>query len=198
MAPVLVATICYDPAMLWKMLTPDQWSALGTVVSAVIAALNLVVVIILLRYTKGATESSRAQAAVAIKTLRDLNEAKKRENGLELHRIHGRLQDLNEQFLALEWELKSIHFDPTKWKVLPDDWHQIIYAVIEYWPAGVEKTTNLEQELRQIDFRLRCLAMPISNESYQTGREETKKVVSETLPLVREVWEQMMESASKE
>ncbi|HMH15801.1 MAG TPA: hypothetical protein VK578_22060 [Edaphobacter sp.] len=37
---------------------------------------------------------------------------------------------------------------------MPDDWHQIIYAVIEYWPAGVEKTTTLETELRQIDFRL--------------------------------------------
>ena len=51
--------------MHWRMLTTDQWSALGTVVSAVIAFLNLVVVVILLRYSKGATESARAQAAVA-------------------------------------------------------------------------------------------------------------------------------------
>ena len=155
--------------MHWRMLTRDQWSALGTVVSAVIAFLNLVVVVILLRYSKGATESARAQAAVAAQTLLELNEAKMRETRLELHRIHGRLQDLNEEFLVLESELQSIHFDSAKWKVLPDDWHQIIYAVIEYWPAGVEKTTTLEQELRQIDFRLRCLAMPLSNESYQNG-----------------------------
>ena len=96
------------------MLTTDQWSALGTVVSAVIAFLNLVVVVILLRYSKGATESARAQAAVAAQTLLELNEAKMRETRLELHRIHGRLQDLNEEFLVLEWAHQSIHFDSAK------------------------------------------------------------------------------------
>jgi len=29
------SSICYDPAMHWRMLTPDQWSALGTVVTRV-------------------------------------------------------------------------------------------------------------------------------------------------------------------
>ena len=126
--------ICYDPAMIGRTLMPEQWSALGTIVSAVIAALNLIVVIILLRYSKGATESARAQAAVAVRTLAELNDEKKRENGRDLHRIHGRLQDLNEQFLVLEWELQSIRFEAANWKVLPNDWHQVICAVIDFWP----------------------------------------------------------------
>lgn len=165
--------------------------------SAVVAALNLVVVIVLLVYTKAATQSAKAQAVIAINTLAELKVEKQRESWRELHRVQGQLQDLNQQFLVLEWELRNIYFKPADWKVLPDDWYRIIAAVVEFWPQGGEKIADLGNELRKIDFNLRCLALPLSDEGFHKGKQDVAAMVSSAHPLINEVWEAMMGAVVK-
>lgn len=93
--------------MIWRLLTPEQWSALGTMLSAVAAFLNLVVVIILLRYSRNATASAQAQAGVAMRTLLELDAEKKLQ---DLIRPQGRLKDLGDALQAMEQAIDSVHF----------------------------------------------------------------------------------------
>jgi hypothetical protein len=165
--------------------------------SAGIAAMNLIVVIVLLVFTKAATQSAKAQAIIAVNTLAELKAEKYKEAWKELHRVQGRFQDLNQQFLVLEWQLRDIHFRAEDWKVLPDDWYGIIFTAIEFWPEGCEKMVDLGHKLRELDFNLRCLAMPLSNEAFHKGKQEIADLVSATHPLVREAWEGMMGAAAR-
>jgi hypothetical protein len=169
-------------------------------VSAVVALLNLFVVIILLRYTKNATASARAQAEVAIRTLAELDDEKKLQNVekelqnlRELERAQGRLKDLGDALLVLEQASQSTHFSADQWKAKPTDWHEIIGPVIRVWPDGIQKTVALEQKLRAIDINLQCLASaPMDNEHFHEGKAHLKDIVHETQSLVREIWEGMM------
>jgi hypothetical protein len=182
-------------AMFWRLLTPDQWSALGTVISAVAALVNLVVVIVLLFYTKAATASALAQARVAAQTLTELNLEKRLQNGRELIRAQGRLKDLGDALLVLSQAADSVSFAPDQWKAKPLDWHEMTDAVIRIWPGGIPRVGNLEQRLRAIDIDLQCLACAPVNDRFNQGRAHLKGLLGETLPLVREIWEGMMEGA---
>ena len=192
-------SVCYYRAMFWKLLTPDQWSALGTVVSAFIALLNLIVVVVLLRYTKAATESAQAQAAVALRTLAELDEQKKRENGRAFRVAEGELKDLGDALLVLETACHSTHFAADQWQAKPRNWHQITSAVIQCWPAGIQQTLALEQRLRAIDINLRCLASaPLMPEKYHDGKSHLQELVRETRPLAKEIWEGMVSALAQE
>jgi hypothetical protein len=183
--------------MFWESMTPDQWSALGTVVSAVIAVLNLVVVIVLLVFTKEATASARAQAALAVRTLFELDLEKKLQKGRDTLRTQGRLKDLGDMLLVLEQALQNVHFAPNEWKGKPADWHEMADAVIQVWMDGIPKVTELEQRLRAIDIRLRRLAgAPMSNADFHRERADLKDSVHETEALVAEVWKGLMNAAT--
>lgn len=184
--------------MFWKLFSPDQWSAVGMVVSAFVAVLNLIVVIILLRYNRRTTSilqkqslDAHAQTAVAVQTLVELTEEKKRQNGRELLRTTGRLLDLNDQMLGLEGATRSIKFEPSAWKLKPPDWHEVRSAVIEYWPEGTDRILVLERKLREIDLDLQLLSSPLSNEEFWAGREHLKQLLDGARPLLSEIAEEI-------
>lgn len=164
-------------------------------ISAAIAVLNLVVVIMLAIYTKNATASARAQAEVAVRTLGELDLEKKLQNSRELMRAEGCLKDLGDNLLVLEKAIQSIHFRPEEWKAKPSDWHEIADAVICMFPLGSHKVADLQEKMRTIDIRLQFLASaPLDNERYHEGKDDLKGLVHETHSLIREVWEGMMKA----
>lgn len=183
--------------MFWKLLTPDQWSALGTVVSALIAVLNLVVVIVLLIFTKNATESARAQAEIAKRTLVELTIEKQLQNGRDVLRTQGRLKDLGDTLVVLEQALQSTRFVPDQWKAKPSDWHEMGNTVTRIWVEGAQRMLELEQRLRAIDVRLgRLASAPIVTENFNQEKADLRDFVHETRPLVAEVWNGMMNVAT--
>jgi hypothetical protein len=155
------------------------------------------VVIILLIYTKNATASARAQAAVAVRTLTELNLEKKLQNGREIVRTQGRLKDLGDMLLGLEQALQSTRFASEEWEAKPSDWHEMMDTVIQIWPGGIPKVSVLEQRLRAIDLRLRRLASaPMVNEVFHQEKANLKDFVHETGPFVAEVWNGMMNAVA--
>jgi hypothetical protein len=181
--------------MLLQHLTPDQWSALGTVVSAVVAVLNLIVVVILLVFTRNATKAAQAQAAVAMRTLAELEEDKRRENGRMLRHAEAQLQDVGEKLLLLRSATRSVHFAAEHWRVRPEDWHEVSGAIIFFWPEGIPQAMEFDKKLREIDLDLQALAhVPVSNESRHEGLEHICKLVDEAHPLMGEIWDGLIRS----
>ncbi len=182
--------------MMWKILTPEQWSAVGTAVSAIAAVLNIIVVVFVVIYTRSATRSAQAQAAVALRTLAELNDEKKRQRCASLMEAEARLKDLGQTLLVLEGAIVSIHFDAGQWKARPDDWHQVTNTVLAFWPDGTQKAVKLDNQLRDIDLNLQSLAhLPLSNESWRAGEEHLRESVHRTHPLAKEIWESIMAAA---
>ena len=181
--------------MPWTGLSPDQWTAFGTVLSAAVAAVNLIVVIILVRYNrrtidilKEQSSDIRAQAAVALETLSELREDRKLLNGRRVLRAYGRLQDLNDIFLVVRGEIgkdvfKAIDHNP----LMPDDWHDISAAVMESWPQGVERTADLERKIRLIQMDISFLCKPLNPAATKEGIAHLDGLVVEALELLREI-----------
>jgi len=181
--------------MFWTWLTPDQWSAFGTVLSAAVAALNLIVVIILVRYNKKTIEilreqstDTRAQAQVALETLSQLQEDRRLLGGRRVLRAYGRLQDLNDIMLIIRGEIdKDLFTAKDHNPLMPDDWHEISSAVMESWPQGIEMTALLERKLREIQMDISFLFKPITQKSTKEGINHLGSLLSEALELVREL-----------
>lgn len=189
--------------ILWARLTSEQWSAVGTVVSAIAAVLNLAVVLILVGYNKRTTrimtqqaQDTRAQTSIALRTLAELNLEKSIQNNDQVLRVQGCLKDLGDLFLVLEQALNSIKFVASDWKAKPQNWHEIGSTISRVWPQGISKITALEQRLRAIDINLKCLAeAPLDNNDFWARKATLKTAIVETTPLIREIWEGMIESA---
>lgn len=165
--------------------------------SAVVASINLLLVVILLRYTKSATTSARAQAEVALRTLGELNDEKKLQREREFLRAESRLKDWGDRLVVLERAMDSVRFKADEWSPKPADWHEVIDVAIRACPVA-EKVMELQQKLRALDIGLQSLAAaPLDNEQYFRMKDKLKGLVHETQPLLREIWEQMIETANR-
>jgi hypothetical protein len=177
----------------WKWLTPDEWSALGTVVSAVVALLNLIVVVILLVYNRKTlgmlvmqTLATQAQAKVAEHTLSELIRETGKQNGREVTRTTGRPQDLNTDLGILLGVTTSLTLEaPQHYPVRPDGWQEMLAVIIEYWPDGMPLVSDLDSKLREIDSDLRLLSKSLTKESRDAGIAHLTQLLIEAIPLVR-------------
>lgn len=181
--------------MFWKWLSPDQWTALGTALSAAVAALNLIVVVILVRYNKRTIDilkeqsaDTRAHAAVALETLYQLKEDRRLLNGRRVLRAYGRLQDLNDVFLVVRGEINKAVFNAEEHNpLMPDDWHDISAAVMESWPKGIESTAILERKIREIQMDISFLSKRLNPEVNEEGVAHLDRLLAEALVLLREI-----------
>jgi hypothetical protein len=190
--------------MFWKLLSADQWSALATVVSAIVSILNLTVVWILLRYNRATMEilkaqsiDTREQTSVALQTLSALHREKQFQNGRELMRTYGRLLDLNDRFLVLLQEIKHTGSDAAHQRpIKPEDWFEISAAVCEAWPAGTQRTLDLDLLLRRIDIDVALLPLVPEHDRITGGFIHLNELVSQAQPLVREIATSLLEDGS--
>lgn len=185
----------YYVAMFWKCFTPDEWSAFGTVLSAGVASLNLIVVIILVAYNrmtinllKEQSRDTRAQAQVAIETLSELKSERKLLAGRRVLRAYGRLQDLNDIFLIAKGEIEKELFKAADHNpLMPDDWHDISIVVMESWPQGIERTAVLERKIREIQMDVSFLCKPLNPQTARDGTAHLVQLLGEALELLREI-----------
>jgi hypothetical protein len=186
------------------LLTPDQWSAFGTVLSSAIAFLNLIVVIILVGYNrrtinvlKEQSSDTRAQAQVAMETLSQLKEDRRLLSGRRALRAYGRLQDLNDIFVVIKGEiLKDIFKAEDHNPLMPDDWHDISIAVMETWPQGIERTAILENKIRAIQMDIYLLCKPLNLGATGQGIAHVDQLLTEALELLRGIGSDMLHHAT--
>jgi hypothetical protein len=191
--------------MVWKWLTPDQWSAFGTVLCAAVAILNLIVVGILvylnkrtLDILKEQSQDLRTQAQVALQTLSELSREKRLQNERQLTRVIGRLHDLNDAVLVVEGLIEAAAFRALDCQPLkPSDWHEVESSLFEAWPQGIETTANLDLKLREIDMDLTFLSKPLNRESMEGGIAHLKQLLVDVRPLLKQVTDGLIRSRSK-
>lgn len=180
------SAVCYHDAMFPISLKADQWSAVGTVVSAFVAALNLIVVIILVQYNKKTlgilttqSKAANSQAAVAVQTLLQLNEGRMAERGRQYMRVAARLEDLNDRFLIIKHDVNAAYFSAQgQCPFKSDDWHTINAAALELWPEGVEPLAHLDHKLREIDMDMTLLSRPVNFQQAEEGVAHLKLLLA--------------------
>lgn len=181
--------------MLWTWISPDQLTAFGTVLSAAVAFLNLVVVIVLVRYNKRTVDllkeqsnDTRAQAAVALESLSQLREDRRLLSGRRILHAYGRLQDLNDLFLVVRGEIRKSLFNAKDHEhLMPGDWHDISAAIMESWPQGINKTALLERKIREIQMDISLLRRSLDSEVAKEGVAHLDGLIAEALELLKEV-----------
>ncbi len=185
----------------WPMHTAEQWSAIGTVVSAIVAFLNLIVVIVLVLYNRktmdilrSQSNDTNAQASIARETLAELQREKTAERGREFMRMMARLEDLNDNFLLLKHYVNTESFQAAKEQcpLKSDDWHTINAAVLELWPEGVEPLWKLERKLREIDTDLTLLSQPLDFQQAKAGTAHLESLLVDGHQTLLEVREGLM------